>query len=32
VTGVLQMNSQGRIVTHSSWGQFRAGKVVVDPK
>ena len=32
VTGVLQMNSQGRIVTQSSWGQFRAGKVVVDPK
>ena len=32
VTGILQMNSLGRIVTQSSWGQFRAGKVVVEPK
>ena len=32
VTGVLQMNSQGRIFTQSSWGQFKAGKVIVDPR
>ena len=32
VTGLLQMNSQGRIFTHSSWGQFRAGKVIANPR
>lgn len=32
VTGILQMNSLGRIVTQSSWGQFKSGKVLVDPK
>jgi len=32
VTGILQMNSLGRIVTQSSWGKFKSGKVVVDPK
>ena len=32
VTGVLQMNSQGRIFTQSSWGQFKAGKVIVNPR
>ena len=32
VTGLLQMNEQGRIFTHSSWGKFKAGKVVVDPR
>jgi len=32
VTGVLQMNSLGRIVTQSSWGRFRAGKVLVENK
>lgn len=32
VTGILQMNSLGRIVTQSSWGKFKSGKVLVDPK
>ena len=32
VTGLLQMNSQGRIFTQSSWGRFKAGKVVVNPR
>lgn len=32
VTGLLQMNSQGRIFTQSSWGQFKAGKVIVNPR
>ena len=32
VTGSLQMNSLGRIVTQSSWGQFKSGKVLVDPE
>ena len=32
VTGILQMNSLGRIVTQSSWGQFKSGKVLVNPK
>jgi len=32
VTGVLQMNNHGRIFTQSSWGQFKSGKVAVDPK
>ena len=32
VTGLLQMNRQGRIFTHSSWGQFRAGKVIANPR
>jgi len=32
VTGLLQMNNQGRIFTQSSWGQFKGGKVVIDPR
>jgi outer membrane PBP1 activator LpoA protein len=32
VTGLLQMNNQGRIFTQSSWGHFKGGKVVVDPR
>ena len=32
VTGLLQMNNQGRIFTRSSWGKFKAGKVIVDPR
>lgn len=30
VTGVLNMNEQNRIVTQSSWGRFKAGKVLMD--
>ena len=32
VTGLLQMNSEGRIFTQSSWGQFKAGKVIANPR
>jgi len=32
VTGLLQINNQGRIFTQSSWGKFKAGKVIVDPR
>ena len=32
VTGLLQMNSQGRIFTQSSWGEFKAGQVIVGPR
>jgi outer membrane PBP1 activator LpoA protein len=32
VTGLLQINSQGRIFTQSSWGQFKAGKVIENPR
>lgn len=32
VTGILQMNPQGRIFTQSSWGKFKAGKVTADPR
>jgi outer membrane PBP1 activator LpoA protein len=32
VTGLLQINNQGRIFTRSSWGKFKAGKVIVDPR
>lgn len=30
VTGVLNLNEQKRIVTQSSWGKFRSGKVIMD--
>ncbi|MDC9719666.1 MAG: penicillin-binding protein activator [Gammaproteobacteria bacterium] len=32
VTGLLQMNAQGRIVTERSWGQFKGGKIIVNPR
>jgi hypothetical protein len=30
VTGVLNLNEKNRIVTQSSWGKFRSGKVIMD--